>query len=406
MMVRVGSAPRISMTILVFNSGGSSLKFRLFAIDVGGGLRGVVGGAITDFGPRADWIWHEDGGEFQGQTDARDHRAATRWVLQRLRAHAHTVSAIGHRVVHGGDVYTQPTRLTADVVAGIDALRPLAPLHNPPAFDVIRACDEFYDYRVAMAAVFDTAFHAAMPEAARQYALPQDWVRAHGIRRYGFHGLAHRSMLERFRLLSGGSPANPRLITLQLGHGCSVAAIRDGASIDTSMGFTPLEGLIMATRSGDVDPGALIRLAADGFDASALDHRLNHESGLLALSGVSGDMRTLLALEAQGHEGARLAIDTFCWRARKYVGAYLALLGGADAVLFGGGIGERAPAIRERICADMRWCGLSLDEGANAQALAVERRISVDGTMPVVYAISVDEETLIARDTGELLSLC
>jgi acetate kinase len=155
-----------------------------------------------------------------------------------------------------------------------------------------------------------------------------------------------------------------------------------------------------------VDPGALIRLAAEGFDASALDHRLNHESGLLALSGVSGDMRTLLALEAQGHEGARLAIDTFCWRARKYVGAYLALLGGADAVLFGGGIGERAPAIRERICADMRWCGLSLDEGANAQALAVERRISVDGTMPVVYAISVDEETLIARDTGELLSLC
>lgn len=394
------------MTILVFNSGSSSLKFRLYAIDVGSGLRAVVGGVITKFGTQADWIWHQDGGKSHGQTDASDHRAATRWALRRLHAQAHTVSAIGHRVVHGGDVYTRPTRLTADVITGIDALCALAPLHNPPALEVIRACSEFYDDGIPMAAVFDTAFHAPMPEAACRYALPQDWLHAYGIRRYGFHGLAHRSMLERFRLLSGGSPANPRLITLQLGHGCSVAAIRDGTSIDTSMGFTPLEGLVMATRSGDVDPGVLIRLAAEGVGASELNRRLNHESGLLALSGVSDDMRTLLALEAQGHDGARLAIETFCWRARKYVGAYLALLGGADAVLFGGGIGEHAASIRERICADMQWCGLQLDLRANAEALAVERRISIDATRPVVHTISVDEETLIARDTGELLSLC
>lgn len=394
------------MTILVFNSGSSSLKFRLYAIDTGGGLRSIAAGAVSDFGTQAAWRWHEDGGESRGQTDASNHQAATHWVLQRLRAKARAVSAIGHRVVHGGGVYTRPTRITSEVTANIDALRALAPAHNPPALDVIRACDAFYRNRVAMVAVFDTAFHAAMPEAARRYALPQDWVAAHSIRRYGFHGLAHRSMLERFRLLSDGAPANPNLITLQLGHGCSVAAIRDGASIDTSMGFTPLEGLVMATRSGDVDPGALTRLVAEGLEASTLDHRLNHESGLLALSGVSGDMRTLLALEAEGHAGARLAIDAFCWRARKYVGAYLALLGGADAVLFGGGIGEHAPTIRERICADMQWCGLRLDGDANAQALGVERRISVDGTTPAVYTISVDEETLIARDTSELLSLC
>ena len=393
------------MAILVFNSGSSSLKFRLYAVDAGGDLRAVAGGGVTDFGAQARWSWQENDDEVSGRTDLRSHHAATQWVLRRLQSGSPPIAAIGHRVVHGGDAFTEPTRITDEVVAGIDALRALAPLHNPLALDVIRGCREFFRDAVPMVAVFDTAFHATLPAAARCYALPQDWVRAYGIRRYGFHGLAHRSMIERLRLLSADSSPNPRVIALQLGHGCSVAAIRDGQSIDTSMGYTPLEGLVMATRCGDLDPGALIRLVGGGVSATELEERLNHESGLLALSGASGDMRTLLALEAQGHAGAALAIEAFCLRARKYLGAYMALLGGADAVLFGGGIGEHAPSIRKRICAGMQWSGLQLDARANAAATGVERCLSTNGTKPAVYTIRVDEEILIARDTVGLLKL-
>lgn len=393
------------MGILVFNTGSSTLKFRFYRVDSDGALHAVIRGAVDRLGERAAWTWQIDGSGSHGEMDAPGHGAAAQWVLGRLReSSAPAIEAIGHRIVHGGEMFTRPTLLGADVVAGIDNLRAVAPLHNPPALEVIRACREALGSALPMAAVFDTAFHATMPAAARSYALPPDWVRAHGIRRYGFHGLAHRSMYERFQALTGGAAAGSRVVTLQLGNGCSAAAIRDGVSIDTSMGYTPLEGLIMATRCGDVDPGAIVRLVAAGTGAAQLDDRLNNESGLRALSGASGDMRTLLALEAQGHAGARLAIEAFCLRARKYLGAYLAALGGADAVLFGGGIGEHAPPIRERICASMKWCGLRLDIRANAAAVGVERRISADGSTPAVYAISVDEEILIARDTLSLIA--
>jgi acetate kinase len=393
------------MGILVFNTGSSTLKFRFYRVDVDGALQAVIRGAIDRLGERAAWTWQAGESASQGEVDARSHGAAAQWVLGRLReSSAPAVEAIGHRVVHGGDLFARPTLLVADVIAGIDSLRAVAPLHNPPALEVIRACREALGSALPMVAVFDTAFHATIPPAAHSYALPADWVRAHGIRRYGFHGLAHRSMYERFQSLHSATAAGNHVVTLQLGNGCSAAAIRDGVSIDTSMGYTPLEGLIMATRCGDVDPGAVVRLAAAGVNAAELDDRLNNESGLRALSGASGDMRTLLALEAKGHDGARLAIEAFCLRARKYLGAYLAALGGADAVLFGGGIGEHAPPIRERICGPMGWCGLQLDTRANAAAVGVERRISADGSKPVVYAISVDEEVLIARDTLALVA--
>lgn len=388
------------MAILVFNSGSSSLKFRLYQGEAGDELRRVVVGAIAEFGDQATWTWRTDERETTGQTEAHDHREATQWVLGRLRDESpDAIEAIGHRVVHGGDTFSQPVRLTGDVIARIDALSALAPLHNPRALEVIRACQASCGEAIPMVAVFDTAFHVGMPEAAYSYALPQDWVRAHAIRRYGFHGLAHRSMLERYRQLAAESSACRRVISFQLGNGCSVAAIRDGVSIDTSMGYTPIEGLIMSTRSGDVDPGALARLASAGVDAAELDARLNDGSGLLALSGASDDMRTLLALEAQSHDGARRAIEAFCHRARKYLGAYLAVLGGADAVLFGGGIGEHAPAIRSRICANMEWCGLRLDPAANAAAVGNERRVSAGHATIAAYVMAVDEEVLIARDT-------
>lgn len=392
------------MAILVFNSGSSSLKFRLYA-ESDGGLSAIAGGAVTEFGERAAWTWQTEGNATSGRIAAASHREATRWVLRRLREKSpHSIEAIGHRVVHGGDVFTQPVPLSAEVIERIDALRSLAPLHNPLALEVIRACRELLSDSLPMVAVFDTAFHARIPEAARRYALPQEWVAAHGIRRYGFHGLAHRSMFERHQALVGRSSAGARIISFQLGNGCSAAAIRDGSSIETSMGYTPIEGLIMSTRSGDVDPGALVQLAAAGVSAAELDARLNQDSGLLALSGASADMRTLLALEAQGHGGARLAIEAFCHHARKYLGAYLAVLGGADAVLFGGGIGEHAPAIRARICTGMEWCGLRLDAAANAAAVGSERRISADTAMLTAYVITVDEEILIARDTRDLIT--
>jgi acetate kinase len=399
-LVRLLLFSRMPMAILVFNSGSSSLKFRLYAGETGGELCAVAGGAVTEFGERAAWTWRTDERETNGRIDARTHRDATRWALQRLRAESsHAVEAIGHRVVHGGDVFSRPVRLTADAIARIDALGELAPLHNPLSLEVIRACQAFWGDTIPMVAVFDTAFHAAIPPAAYRYALPEEWVRAHGIRRYGFHGLAHRSMLERYRRLAGDSSRCRRIVSFQLGNGCSAAAIRDGVSVDTSMGYTPIEGLIMSTRSGDVDPGALARLATTGVDAAELETGLNDASGLLALSNASADMRTLLALDSQGHGGARRAIEAFCHRARKYLGAYLAVLGGGDAVLFGGGIGENAPAIRERICADMTWCGLRLDPRANVATVGSERRISAEDATMAAYVIAVDEEILIARDT-------
>ena len=389
------------MAILVFNSGSSSLKYRLYTPEPDGGLRARIQGTITGFGTDAEWTWDAGGRLDRGRADIRDQGSAAHWLLQRLaRERAPALEAVGHRVVHGGDRFTDPVRLEPDVIARLEALSALAPLHDPPALAVIRACREALGSRVPMVAAFDTAFHASLPGAARYYALPSEWVRAGGIRRYGFHGLAHRSMYERYAALCGARPA--RVISFQLGHGCSATAIRDGVSIETSMGYTPLEGLIMATRSGDVDPGALTRLAASGIGAAELEQGLNRASGLRALSGASGDMRVLLALEAEGHEGAHRAIEAFCHRARKYLGAYLAVLGGADAVLFGGGIGEHAPAIRGRISDGLEWCGLRLDPQANAAAVGAQARISAPGCAIAAWVIRVDEEILIARDTRTL----
>jgi acetate kinase len=254
-------------------------------------------------------------------------------------------------------------------------------------------------------AVFDTAFFHGLPEHARRYALPAEWGKTQGLRRYGFHGTAHRYLYERYVELSGADASRSRVVTLQLGQGCSMAAVRGGAPLDTSMGMTPLEGLVMATRCGDVDPGLLLRLLTERrFTPEALHDALNHRAGLLGLSGASGDMKELLRLEAR-HAGAALAIEVFCHRARKYLGAYMAVLEGADAVVFGGGIGENAPAIRERICRGLQWCGLAIDPNANGAALGAEARISTASSPLAAYVIPVDEESIIARETRRTLNL-
>jgi acetate kinase len=252
--------------------------------------------------------------------------------------------------------------------------------------------------------VFDTAFHAEMPEHAYRYAIPHELAVKHGIRRYGFHGLAYRSVLARYAELVGTPIDRATLVALHLGNGCSAAAIKGGRSVDTSMGLTPLEGLVMGTRSGDVDPALVGHLArTEQVPVEQVERWLNERAGLLGLSGRSQDMRDLLAREREDPR-ARLAVDVFCYRARKYLGAYLAVLGGADAVVFSGGIGEHAPEVRARICAGMDWIGLALDPARNAAARDGEGRLSPDGARLPVFVIPADEERVIAQDTMDWLT--
>lgn len=295
-----------------------------------------------------------------------------------------------HRVVHGGDV-ARPLRVDAAVQARIEAFAPLAPLHNPPALAVIRACRQRFGDAVPQLAVFDTAFFNDLPPAAQAYALPRELVQAHGIRRYGFHGIAHQALWRAWQVNTG---RGGRVVTLQLGSGCSAAALRDGKPLDTSMGFTPLEGLVMATRSGDVDPGLLLHLqrVAD-LGTAELERVLDMQSGLLGMAG-SGDMRALLA---DGAPDAALAIDVYCHRVRKIIGAYAAVLGGLDGIAFGGGVGENAAPIRARVLADMDWLGMRLDAAANNVATGPASCINAAGSDCEAWVFAVDEAEELAR---------
>lgn len=311
------------------------------------------------------------------------------------------VDAVAHRVVHGGTKLTAPCVIDAAVEAEIERLAALAPLHNPRALIWLRACRALLGKAVAQVAVFDTGFYAALPEVARSYALPQQLAQNHGLRRYGFHGIAHQAMWRRWRHLRPDIAKGGRVISLQLGAGCSITAIADGAPQDTSMGFSPLEGLVMATRSGDLDPGLLLYLLREGsMTVDELDRLLNKESGLRGMAGES-DMRKLLV---SNEPAAQLAVELYCYRARKYVGAYLAVLGGADAIIFGGGVGEHAPEIRERILAGMEWAGIVLDRERNHAAVGAEACISRDDSRVTVWAIAVDESQLLAEEAGILLT--
>jgi acetate kinase len=304
-----------------------------------------------------------------------------------------TVEQVAHRVVHGGAHLPAAAFIDAAVEDEIARLIPLAPLHNPIALRWIRDSRAFFGVDVAQVAVFDTGFYRDLPAVAHTYAIPRTLIDKHGLRRYGFHGLAHAYMNARWRRCApdGGT----RVISLQLGAGCSITAAENGVARDTSMGFTPLEGLVMATRSGDIDPGLLLYLQrAEGWDADTVDRVLNEEAGLAGLSGVSPDMRALLASDAPA---ARLAVDAYCYRARKYIGAYMAALGGADVILFGGGVGENASIVRERILAGMDWCGIRIDARRNASTTAIEGRISTDDAPVAVWVIPVDEAAMLVE---------
>jgi acetate kinase len=393
------------MKVLAVNCGSATLKFALFDAGDASGERRLAHGVIDKVGGHGSAEFcMEQGRTVQQTATVDDTGEAIRQVLAWLKSSAllepEGLGAVGHRVVHGGVLFTEPALIDDGVITAIESLSELAPLHNGPSLAAIRSARSALGAAVPMVAVFDTAFHRTLPPWAAHYAIPHELAEKHRIRRYGFHGLAHRFMTERYARLAAAPLDQVKLVTLQLGNGCSAAAVAAGRSVDTSMGFTPLEGLVMGTRSGDIDPSVVSFLTQrEGVDAAEVEGWLNRRSGLLGVSGSSKDMRELLERERQGDARAALAVEMFCYRVRKYLGAYLAALGGADAVVFGGGIGENAPSVRARICEGMDWCGLTLDPERNAARVGTEGLIGVDGGRIRACVIPVDEAALIAGDT-------
>lgn len=405
------------MKVLVLNCGSSSLKFQLVETDEAsaraGSDKALARGLVENIGGAAVLRYEAEGQKPVRETDEiLEHKIAVARCLSLLTrpetgviADAREIAAVGHRVVHGGERFKASILIDDDVLEGIEDCFEMAPLHNPPNVRGYRATRTLLP-DVPQVAVFDTSFHQTMPAEAYLYGLPYVLYQRHGIRRYGFHGTSHRFVSRRLAELLG-RPDDPalRLVTCHLGNGCSVAAIRGGRSVDTSMGFTPLEGLVMGSRSGDVDPAIVLHvMAREELGATELNALLNKHSGLLGISGLSNDMRALLEAESQGHERARTAIDVFCYRLRKYVAAYAGVLGGLDGLAFAGGIGENAPTIRERATRGLSGLGITLDPAANAAARGAEGEISPRGAGIRVFVVPTNEELLIARDTFRIAS--
>lgn len=397
------------MRVLALNPGSSSLRFRL-AETADAPPVVLAQGAVAGLGPAAQ----ARAGVGRAAAAVADVRAddpaqALEWILGWLAARTAEgalapAEAIGVRVVLCDPQGRASARVDEQLLEQLARDCDRAPLHGAPGLAVLRAA-RAWGRGLPVAAVFDSAFHADLPAAARTYALPDGWAERHGVRRFGFHGLAVASALEQ-HLLRTQASGELRRVVLHLGGGASVSAVRGSRCVDTSMGFSPLEGLVMSTRSGDVDPALVAWLArAEGLGADLVVRALNERAGLLGLSGRSGDMREIERLRARGDARAQLAFDVFVHRARRWLGAMAAVLGGLDEVLFSGGIGENSPAVREAICSDMHWCGLALDPRRNASPPARDGRIGADGAAVGAFVVPVDEERLIARATAALLGV-
>ena len=400
------------MQLLVFNAGSSSLKFELAGVAADGAESRLLGGSFVDAADGSgDFVCRDAPGMTPAQARVRSLATATHSILAWLQdtavqGHDCTagLTATVHRVVHGGELFRATTRLDEAQLTALRGISDLAPLHNPLALSVIDTVREVLGPKLPVICVFDTAYYAGLVPAAYQYAVPPRWRTEFHIRRYGFHGTAHRSLCRGARALLGPAAAATRIISLQLGRGCSVTASRGETAIATSMGFTPLEGLVMGTRSGDLDPGALLYVMEHaGLSPAAALSALNGASGLLGLSGRTADMRELLGFERAGDAAAKLAIDVFCLRARHYLGAYLAELGGVDAIVFGGGIGENCPDIRRRILGDLSFAGIELSVAANDVAVGVPAHIATATSRAAILVVPVDEARVIALEAAALL---
>lgn len=400
------------MKVLVLNSGSSSIKYQLFDRN---GLAVLASGIVERIGESQGHILHkvmgagsDDGKIIRRSVQVADHRHGFELMGQMLSEtgairHTSELAGMGHRVVHGGEKFHEPVIITEEVMETIRGLVPLAPLHNPANLTGIQLARE-YAPAVRQVAVFDTAFHQTIPQHAYLYALPRSLYEKLHVRRYGFHGTSHFFVAKEAAAHLGSSFDQTNLITLHLGNGASMAAVTNGRCVDTSMGMTPLEGLIMGTRCGDLDPAIIFYLAREtGMGLPELDALLNHESGLKGICG-DNDMRRIAERAVQGDGHAGLALDMFCYRIRKYIGSYLAVLGRVDALVFTGGIGENAAIVREKVCSDLAGLGIDIDREKNLATTKGVREVQHDGNNVKVLVIPTNEELEIARQTIDVLS--
>ena len=395
------------MKILVLNCGSSSIKYALYNMD---DKSIITSGGIEKIGLPDSFINVKLNGEkHKMERPIEEHTAGVQWIFEVLTQGEYAVlgsldelDAVGHRMVHGGEKFNKSVRLTPEVMEAFEACNDLAPLHNPANIKGVNAVSALLP-NIPQVGVFDTAFHQTMPDYAYMYALPYELYAKYGVRRYGFHGTSHRYVSQRVCEFLGVEPQGEKIITCHIGNGASIAAVKDGKCVDTSMGLTPLEGLIMGTRSGDIDAGAVTFLMDKlGLDTKGISNLLNKKSGLAGVSELSSDFRDILAGIADGNDKARLAKEMYTYRIKKYIGQYAAAMGGVDIILFTGGAGENQWEVREGATAGLEYMGVKMDEAKNRACRATEAALSADDSKVTVCCIPTDEELMIALDTQAL----
>jgi acetate kinase len=397
------------MKIIVLNCGSSSIKYQLFQMDT---HEVLAKGVVEKIGLHGSFIKHErnDGDKLYLEGDIYDHQAGIEYVLGILTSAKHgslksfeEIDAVGHRVVHGGEKFNSSVLITDEVVKKMEEVIELAPLHNPPNLKGINAMQALLP-NIPQVGTFDTAFHQTMPDFAYNYAIPYSLYKKYGIRRYGFHGSSHRFVSKRACEILKVDYNKQKIITCHLGNGGSIAAIQNGKSVDTSMGMTPLEGLIMGTRCGDLDLGVLTYLMTrEELDISTANTLINKHSGMLGITGVSSDMREITKEAENGNERAKLGLTMFNYRIKKYIGSYAAAMGGADIIAFTGGIGENSDITRSEVCKGLEFMGLEFDDDKNKGVRGIEKIVSKDSSKVKVLVVPTNEELVIAEDTQEII---
>jgi acetate kinase len=397
--------PDATVYVLVINSGSSSIKFSLYGADT---RDLVASGAVSRIGEPAPYLdFSSANGRCHKDVESATHAEALACAIDALQDNEtgvltslDEIQAIGHRVVHGGSVIRQSVLIDDAVIGQIRDCIPFAPLHNPANLAGILECRRIIP-GTPQVAVLDTSFHQTMPPVAYMYAVPYDMYERYGARRYGFHGSSFRCVAGRAADILGRAARDLRMVICHLGNGSSVAAVKCGQSIDTSMGMTPSEGLMMGTRSGDIDPGLVLRMNAGehGLAPGGMDHILNHESGILGISGVSNDVREVSSRAAAGHVRCKLALDMYAYRVKKYVGAYAAAMGGIDLLAFTAGIGENSAEIRSSVCDGLEFLGIAIDPELNRATRGVEADVSTEGSTVRVLVVPTNEEAIIVQDT-------
>ena len=397
------------MNVLVLNCGSSSIKYQLLNMDAQPVL--LAKGIVEKIGLACGSFTYKPEGKDKVviEQPIADHSVGMDLILKALTDAKHgilkslnEINAVGHRVAHGGEYFSESVKVNEDVKAKIKALAEIAPLHNPANLKGIETMEKLLP-SVPQVAVFDTSFHQTLPKKAYVYGIPYEYYEKYGIRRYGFHGTSHKFVAEKACKLLGWNIQEKKIITCHLGNGASITAIEKGKSIDTSMGFTPVAGLVMGTRAGDLDLGALLYIAEkEGLSTEQLNALINKKSGVQGISGVSSDFRELTTAKENGHERAKLALDVFVHNVKKYIGAYAAILNGVDLVIFTGGIGENDQPVRQAVCRDMEYLGIKLDEEVNSRTRSADAMLSTPDSRTKVMAITTDEELVIAMDTVRL----